>query len=77
RYPFGHGLGYTEFAFEDVALAAAEVDAATGEIAVSFVLRNVGSRPGVAVPQLYVRDVLASVVRPVKELKAFARVDLA
>jgi beta-glucosidase len=40
-------------------------------------VRNTGARSGVAVPQLYVRDLLASVVRPVKELKAFARVELA
>jgi hypothetical protein len=43
---------------------------------VRFAVRNTGSRAGVAVPQLYVRDVLASVVRPVKELKAFGRVAL-
>lgn len=77
RYPFGHGLSYTEFSFEDVALAESRVDCATGEIAVSFTVRNTGARTGTAVPQLYVRDVLASVVRPVKELKAFARVELA
>ena len=76
RYPFGHGLGYTEFAFSDLALEAQSVDTRTGEIRLSFALRNTGSRPGTAVPQLYVRDLLASVVRPVKELKAFGRVAL-
>jgi beta-glucosidase len=77
RYPFGHGLSYTDFAFEDLRLGAGEVDCATGEVVLSFTVKNTGGRPGVAVPQLYVRDVLASVVRPVKELKAFARVTLA
>jgi beta-glucosidase len=48
----------------------------TGEIRLRFTVRNTGSRAGVAVPQLYVRDLLASVVRPVKELKAFGRVEL-
>ena len=43
----------------------------------SFTIRNVGQRPGTAVPQVYVRDRLASVVRPVKELKAFGRVTIA
>jgi beta-glucosidase len=43
---------------------------------VSFKVKNTGGRKGVAVPQLYIRDVLASVVRPVKELKAFGRVEL-
>jgi beta-glucosidase len=76
RYPFGHGLGYTEFAFSDLALEPASVDTRSGEIRLWFRVRNTGSRPGVAVPQLYVRDLLASVVRPVKELKAFGRVAL-
>ena len=57
-------------------LDAATVDAAAGEIRVHFTVRNTGTRAGVAVPQLYVRDLVASVVRPVKELKAFGRVEL-
>ena len=76
RYPFGHGLAYTGFAFEDLTLGASEVASENGEIRVGFTLRNTGDRPGVAVPQLYVRDCLSSVVRPVKELKAFTRVPL-
>jgi beta-glucosidase len=76
RYPFGHGLGYTTFRFSDIAVDHPEVDAATGEIGVRVTVRNAGSRAGVAVPQLYVRDLLASMVRPVKELKAFGRVEL-
>jgi beta-glucosidase len=76
RYPFGHGLAYTEFELADLALDAKEVDAHGGEIRAWFTVRNKGSRAGVAVPQLYVRDLLASVVRPVKELKAFGRVEL-
>ncbi|MBZ5495645.1 MAG: glycoside hydrolase family 3 C-terminal domain-containing protein [Acidobacteriia bacterium] len=76
RYPFGHGLAYTQFEFADLMLDANEVDAHSGEIRLRFTVRNIGSRAGVAVPQLYVRDLLASVVRPVKELKAFGRVEL-
>ena len=76
-YPFGHGLGYTTFAYSDLALDADEVDCKTGEVRLSFSVSNSGDRAGIAVPQLYVRDELASVVRPVKELKAFARVALA
>jgi len=76
QYPFGHGLSYTSFSFDDLKLAAEKVDVESGDIAVSFTVRNTGARQGVAVPQLYVRDVLASVVRPVKELKAFGRVEL-
>jgi beta-glucosidase len=77
RYPFGHGLAYTSFEYEDLAVEAPEVDAGSGTVRVRFTVRNTGARSGVAVPQLYVRDLLASVVRPVKELKAFARVELA
>jgi beta-glucosidase len=76
RYPFGHGLGYTPFEFADLALDAPDVDAGTGTIRLRFTVRNAGPRAGVAVPQLYVRDLLASLVRPVKELKAFGRVEL-
>ena len=76
RYPFGHGLGYTTFEYTDLTLEDAAVDAATGEIRATFTVTNTGTRPGVAVPQLYVRDLVASVVRPVKELKAFCRVEL-
>jgi hypothetical protein len=76
RYPFGHGRSYTPFEFTDLALDATKADAGTGELRLRFTVRNTGSRAGVAVPQLYVRDLLASVVRPVKELKAFGRVEL-
>jgi beta-glucosidase len=75
RYPFGHGLGYTSFEFADPVLDAQKVEA-TGEIRLHFSVRNTGTRAGVAVPQLYVRDLVATVVRPVKELKAFGRVEL-
>jgi beta-glucosidase len=76
RYPFGHGLGYTTFEFESLSLDAAEVPSVAGQIVARFTVRNTGPRAGVAVPQLYVRDLLASMVRPVKELKAFGRVAL-
>jgi beta-glucosidase-like glycosyl hydrolase len=76
RYPFGFGRSYTSFELEGLELDAPEVDMA-GEIRLRFTIRNTGARKGVAVPQLYVRDLLASVVRPVKELKAFGRVELA
>jgi beta-glucosidase len=77
RYPFGHGLGYTQFELADLALDAEKVDVADGEIGLTFTVRNTGSRTGVVVPQLYVRDLLASMVRPVKELKGFGRVEVA
>jgi len=77
RYPFGYGLSYTQFEFSELKVDQDRVDIEHGEIRVRCTVRNVGTRKGTAVTQLYVRDVLASVVRPVKELKAFGRVELA
>ena len=73
RYAFGHGLTYTTFAVRDPRLSAAQV-ASGGHIEVAAELANLGSRDGEEVLQLYVRDPEASVTRPVRELKAFARV---
>ena len=75
-YPFGHGLAYTRFEYSDLALDDAAVDIETGTVGLSLTVRNVGERVGTEVVQLYVRDRLASVVRPVKELKGFGRVAL-
>ncbi|TCM52236.1 beta-glucosidase [Rhizobium sp. PP-F2F-G48] len=76
RYPFGHGLSYTSFAYEDMALDRSTVQSENGSVGLSFTLRNTGDRAGFEVPQLYVRDLQSSVVRPIKELKAFRRVHL-
>jgi len=76
RYPFGYGLSYTQFEFSDLALEEAAIDIVAGEIRVGCKVTNSGARKGVVVPQLYIRDVLASMVRPVKELKAFGRLEL-
>jgi beta-glucosidase len=76
RYPFGFGRSYTSFDFAGLELDAGEVDTA-GEVRLRFTVSNTGARKGVAVPQLYARDLLASVVRPVKELKAFGRIEIA
>ncbi len=77
-YPFGHGLSYTRFEYADLELdtdSVANSDAA--DVTLSFTVRNVGERSGSELAQLYIRDSVASVVRPVKELKGFARVALA
>jgi beta-glucosidase len=75
-WPFGHGLSYTRFE-----LGALEVDRRTvdpgGEVSIGVDVTNVGEREGDEVVQLYVRDVEATVTRPVKELRGFARVRLA
>ncbi|MGF6544412.1 glycoside hydrolase family 3 N-terminal domain-containing protein [Paraburkholderia youngii] len=77
RYPFGFGLGYTQFRYGDLALAHSEVPIEDGTIELSFTLDNIGARDGTEIVQIYVRDRHASVARPVRELKAFARVPLA
>ncbi|WP_319519161.1 glycoside hydrolase family 3 N-terminal domain-containing protein [uncultured Martelella sp.] len=76
RYPFGHGLSYTTFDYADVALEEDAVDIAAGTVKLSFTVKNTGNRDGIAVPQLYVRDEIATLVRPVKELKAFGKIAL-
>jgi len=76
RFPFGHGLSYTTFAYRDIRLGRDAIDD-TQTLAVEVTVANTGDREGAEVVQLYVRDVRSSVVRPVKELKGFAKVRLA
>ncbi|SFU45349.1 glycoside hydrolase family 3 N-terminal domain-containing protein [Alicyclobacillus macrosporangiidus] len=75
-YPFGHGLSYTKFVYTDLAIAPEEIEV-HGTVQISCVIENAGRYPGDEVVQLYIRDGEASVTRPVKELKGFARVSLA
>ena len=75
RYPFGYGLGYTEFDFSDIRLSSDSMDK-DGSIDVTCTVTNKGKRKGTAVAELYVRDLVASRVRPIKQLKGFCRVTL-
>jgi beta-glucosidase len=74
-YPFGFGLSYTTFAYSEPKLSAAEM-ARDGSLQVKTRVTNTGRRAGVEVVQLYVRDLVGSVTRPVKELKGFQKVAL-
>jgi beta-glucosidase len=80
-FPFGHGLSYTRFDYTAVSAGALtfDVDAQDGEakLAVEVTLRNSGARAGQEVVQLYVRERSPKVVRPERELRAFAKVSLA
>lgn len=74
-YPFGYGLSYTDFKFDDLLISRKE--AAAGEhVDISLMVKNTGSVKGDEVVQLYIRDEFASVPRPIKELKGYARVSL-
>ena len=74
-YPFGYGLSYTSFALSEPRLSA-DVMAADGSITVECELTNTGEREGAETVQLYVRDPVATLARPVKELKDFRKVTL-
>ena len=74
-FPFGYGLSYTQFKITNLRLSAGRIRP-DGKLTVSVDVENVGARAGDEVVQLYIRDVAASVTRPVKELKGFQRVTL-
>lgn len=74
-YPFGYGLSYTTFEYSDMALSSAEMDA-NGCIMASVKVTNTGNRNADEVVQLYIRDLVGSSSRPVKELKGFQRISL-
>jgi beta-glucosidase len=75
-FPFGFGLSYTTFRLDDLKLADREI-APGGRTTMSVRVTNTGARQGDEVVQMYVHDVIASVTRPVKQLRGFARVSLA
>jgi beta-glucosidase len=80
QFPFGHGLGYTSFAWDDVRLVTGDGGPARwdvdGDVDVELTVTNTGDRPGADVVQLYLHDVAAQVVQPVTRLIGYARVEL-
>ena len=72
-YVFGHGLDYTDYAYDNLSLSA---DSLTedGELTVSIDVTNTGSRAGVEVVQMYIQDMVGSVTRPLRELKGFEKI---
>jgi beta-glucosidase len=72
-YSFGHGLSYTTFSFSNLSLSK-EVLKPTDTLAISLQVKNTGDRSGAEVVQLYVRDVVSSVVTPIQQLKGFKKV---
>ena len=74
-FPFGFGLSYTTFEYESISISKESFNA-NETIKVSFDLKNTGNYAGTEVAQLYVRDLVGSVTRPVRELKRFDRITL-
>ena len=70
-YPFGYGLSYTKFAYSDLHVAET-----ANSLVITVTLKNCGEREGTEIVQLYMQDVAASLVRPVRELKDYLRVSL-
>jgi beta-glucosidase-like glycosyl hydrolase len=77
RYPFGFGLSYSQFSYANLAVTSRTAAIENGTFEFSFTVSNVGQRDGDEIVQVYIRDRLASSARPVRELKAFARVPVA
>ena len=84
-YAFGHGLSYTNFTYSDIALEGGDarsepgmtVFRGEGSLTAKVTVTNTGSVAGTETVQLYIRDLVGSVTRPVKQLKGFERVTLA
>ncbi len=74
-FPFGFGLSYTQFTYTDLHVAQPELGL-DDTLVVSAAVTNSGKRPGAEVVQLYVRDLVSSITRPVKELKGFQKISL-
>ena len=74
-WPFGFGLSYTEFSYSGLSLDK-EIYGLKDTVNVEFTVRNDGGVTGKTVPQLYVRDLVSSVVTPVKQLRAFDKISL-
>lgn len=74
-YPFGYGLSYTDFKYSEPVVSSTEMST-DGSITVTCDVTNVGNREGSEVVQLYIRDMVGSLIRPVKELKDFKKIKL-
>lgn len=74
-YPFGYGLSYTTYQYGELKLDSKTMSP-DGQITVAIPVTNTGNRDGIEVVQLYIRDVVGSIARPVKELKGFQRLSL-
>jgi len=74
-YPFGYGLSYTNFSYSDITLSSSSMKPGQ-KISASVTVTNNGSRDGKEVVQLYIRDIVGTSTRPVKELRGFQKIEL-
>ena len=74
-YPFGYGLSYTDFSYSDLKISAPRISA-SDKLTIAVKVKNTGDRAGEEIVQLYIRDLVGSIVRPVKELKDFKKITL-
>ena len=74
-FPFGYGLSYTTFDYSDLMLSGTTMTV-SGNITASVTVTNTGAVEGTEVVQLYIRDIVGSIARPVQELKGFERISL-
>lgn len=74
-YPFGYGLSYTTFQYSDITLSSKQLNA-DGKLTASVTVTNTGNYDADEIVQLYIRDLVGSITRPVKELKGFERIHL-
>ena len=73
QYSFGHGLSYTSFTYSNLDV---QISKSANQVTINVTVKNSGERDGEEVVQLYIRDLVASVTRPVKELKGFQKIAL-
>jgi len=76
RFPFGYGLSYTDFNISNLKLSSDQLSINGGKLTATIDIKNIGNYDGEEVVQLYIRDLVGCVVRPVKELKGFQKVFL-
>lgn len=74
-YPFGYGLSYTTFNYSDISMSSKTLNS-SGKITASVDITNTGTRSGKETVQMYIRDMVGSIARPVKELKGFKQITL-
>jgi beta-glucosidase len=75
-YPFGYGIGYSNFSYSNIEVNATSIKGANQILAATVTVTNTGKYDGKEVVQLYIRDVMGSSTRPVKELKGFQKIEL-